>query len=285
VSAEGALRSRRTWLLIAALLCAALAGAAGWRLWHYWQTAWSMPLSTPLAAIDFPPQVFNEDGGLRPAYNRAAVRLSFLALLSVLITVFVRSWIDDHVRSLVGIVGTACTAMILLVAWAMQSDAQINGNVRKLADKGSFAELESLTKRKPDLPYARYIGAQALLLSGNGSQLRREYGPWLQDWGRQAATSGYMRPGMTGKELQSWPGMSASPRVMRWLELQAFGRGVSVFSRDYEATVRQDMATAEVQAPYVAGAFALFALLAALAASGARMLGRKIEDLERRGRA
>lgn len=59
MTAQQVLRGRRTWLLIASFLCVVLAGAAGWRLWHYWQTAWSLPLSTPPVGIHFPPQVFN----------------------------------------------------------------------------------------------------------------------------------------------------------------------------------------------------------------------------------
>lgn len=104
------------------------------------------------------------------------------------------------------------------------------------------------------------------MLAGKGDQLRRDYGPWLQDWGSQAAKLGYLRPGMSGRELPIWPGMSASPRVMRSLEMLAFGRGVSVFSTEYEAEARLDALTAERQGAAVGLVFALCAVLSALAA-------------------
>jgi len=280
VRTASALRSRRGWLVFASLLFALLACAAAWLLWHFWQTAWSQPLATPLKEIHFPPQVFNEDGQLRQSYNKAAVRLSLLALLSVVITVFVRTWVEDLARVLVGLVGGASTLMILLVAWSMQADAQINGRLRTLAETGKFTELESLTRRKIDLPYAPYIGAQALVLAGKGNQLKHEYGAWLQDWGRQAAAKGYIERGTAMRE--SWEGVSASARVMRSLELVAFGRGTSVFSSDYEARVRRDTLTAERLGLPVGAALALSVLLFAIAASWARVLGRRIRQEEQR---
>ncbi|MFC5497461.1 hypothetical protein ACFPOE_07940 [Caenimonas terrae] len=276
------LATRRAGWLLACALSAALAGAAGWRLWHFWQTAWSMPLAASLSEIHFPAQVFNEGGALERPYNKAAVGLSLLAFLATLITALLRRGVDGRPRAIITLVGGGCVAMMLLTAWAMQSDSQVNGGIRKLADDGNFAELERIARRRPELPYGRYIGAQALVLAGKGEQLQRDYGPWLQDWGRRAAREGYVGPGMTGRELPYWEGMSASPRVMRALELLAFGHGTSVFSSEYEARVQRDTLVARRQGLPVGLGFALFAGLAAMAALRARELGRRIQEFERR---
>ena len=276
------LATRRAGWLLAFVVFSLLAGLAGWRLWHFWQTAWSLPLAQPLADIHFPPQVFNEGGTLERPYNKAAVSLSLMAMVVVLMAALVRRGYDGTIRTIITIVAGAAVTMMLLAALAMQSDTRVNGAIRRLAEDGNFAELERITRRRPELPYAKYIGAQALVLAGKGEQLEREYGAWLQDWGRRAASQGYIGPGMTGRELPQWEGVSASPRVMRLLELRAFGRGTSVFASEYEARVRRDMLAARTQGIAVGALFALCAGIALLAFIRARVLARRIDEFERR---
>jgi hypothetical protein len=279
-----ALQRRRAWSVFGAAAAGMAALLMAWLLWHFWETAWSLPLVTPLTQVHFPKQVFNEGMMLNPPRNLPVIALQLLAFLCGLLTLLLRRGYDGRHRFIVTITGAGCAVLMLAFAWLLQLDTRENGAMRRLADEGQFAELERLTKRRPGMPYGRYIGAQALLLAGKGAQLRAAYGPWLQEMAQQAERQGYRgRPGQLAyRDVPYWQGMDASPRVMRELEIAAFGSGISVFSSEYEHKVRQDTLKALRYGPVAAVLLLLFTLGSALFALHARSLTQRIADVRAR---
>jgi len=275
------LRRRVARSRLAALFFAALACGAGWALWHFWQTAWNQPLSTTLTAIHAPAEVFNERGALEVPFTPTVHGLNLMAFLLAAGTLLLRRGYDGRHRFIINVTGLGCAAMTLGFAWIVQQDARVNGDVRILADQGEYAQLQRLTRARPQIPYSSYIGAQALVLAGGQDKLRQEYGPWLQKWAALAAEHGYLKPGMDPRHVRAWEGRSAAPRVMRALEIIAFDSGISVFSQEYEVQVRRDVALAGRWGPAAAAAFGLGCALAILSALRARVLRRRMREIER----
>lgn len=274
-------RRRRTAWSTSALLFLCLAAACVWQLWHFWRTAWHQPLelALALAGIHLPAEIFNPAGRLEAPMSGAAAGLNFLALLFAVCTVFLRRGHGTRPRLLITACGLACTALALAFAWAAQRDSQLNGRVRELADQGEYAQLQRFVRTRPQIPYAAYVGAQALVLAGKQGQLRQEYGDWLQRWGALAAEHGTLKPGLDPNLVRPWEGRSASPRVMRALEILAFGHGTSVFAQEYEAQVRRDAARAGVWGPWVGAVLAACPLLVLLSWQRAHRYARRVRRL------
>ena len=274
------LRRRHSRARFAALVFAALACAGGCALWHFWQTAWNQPLSIALTAIHLPAEVFNEGGVLEVPWTPAVQGLSLVAFLFAAGALFVRRGFDGRHRFIITVTGLGCAFMALVFAWALQRDMRVNGAVRTLAEQGEYAQLQRLMRARAQIPYSSYIGAQALVLAGGQDRLPQEYGPWLQKSASLVAEHGYLKPGMDPRYVRVWEGRSASPRVMRALEITAFGKGISAFSQEYEAKVRRDAALAARWGPVAAAVFALGAALAVLSALRARVLGGRMREIE-----
>jgi hypothetical protein len=121
---------------------------------------------------------------------------------------------------------------------------------------------------KPQMPYSQYIGAQALVLSGQSARLQSEYGAWLNKWAAQAKTKGHANGAAVVPLNRQWEGMHASPQVMRALELVVFGGASTASSADYIVEAHANLTNAKLRL-MVLGPVALIAsvLMGALAAA------------------
>ena len=231
--ALGRLSRRVAWLRWGAIGgLAALAGLAWWAGVHVAVVA-SDPLHPVVSAIDIPLPVLNPNGSMDRSLSVAERALAVVGTVMCLVVAVAYKATDGLKRHLVLGCGGAMLGLVAFTQWATSGDELVNRDIERLARAGAYTELVSRTKSRPQMPYANYIGAQALLLAGDRARLRAEYGEWLLRWSQEGARAGYLGAHRAAPGVPEWEGSHASPQVMRALEIAAFGNEVTPFSRPY----------------------------------------------------
>ncbi len=242
--ALGRLARRVAWLRWGTLGgLAAWAGLAWWAGAHGALLA-SDPLHPVLSAIDLPLPVLNPNGSMDRSFSATERALAVVGTVMCLVVAVAYKATDGLRRYVVLGCGGAMLGLVVLAQWATSSDQIVNRDIERLARAGAYAELVARTKARPQMPYANYIGAQALLLSGEKARLRPEYGEWLLRWSQEGARAGYLGAHKAAPGVPEWEGSHASPQVMRALEIATFGNEVTPFSKPYLREVLAKLARA-----------------------------------------
>jgi hypothetical protein len=253
------------WAIAAAALIAAL---LWWAVARDAQFVLSNPLHPVVQSVHIPGPAVHENGLLERAMTvteRAFAFMAFAVATGALVVLRTTSGL----RKRAALLACGCLLILLLFAqWAYRTDGMVNLDLLKLAEARQYTELHRRTVAKPQMPYAQYIGAQALVLSGQSARLRAEYGPWLNKWAEQAKTKGYANGAAVVPLNRQWEGMHASPQVMRALELVAFGSAGTASSADYMVEAQANTQNAKLRLTGLApAALIVSVLLGALAAA------------------
>lgn len=231
--ALGRLARRVGWLRWGVLGGLALCTGLGWLVADHVSLIASDPLHPVVASVDIPVPTLNASGTMDRDLSATERALAVLGAIMFMVIVGAYRYTEGTRRYVVLWCGAGTIALVLLAQWATSGDQRANRDIERLAKAGAYRELSARAKARPQMPYAHYIGAQALLLAGDKEQLRADYGDWLKRWGDQAVRSGYVGARRVSPGVPEWEGSHASAQVMRALELAAFGNDVTPYARTY----------------------------------------------------
>lgn len=216
-----------------------------------------------LQGIDIPTPTLNVSGTMDRGISPTESALALLGSVCLLMSTLAYRLVDAARRPAVLFCGGGILVMILAAQWTTHGDQKTNLDLVRLARADAYTDLFRLAKSRSTMPYAPYIGAQALALSGEKAQLKAEYGDWLMRWSGEAAQRGYVGDARVPRGTPVWEGTHASPQVMRALEIAAFGQQPTPFARRYLRDTLERLSTARQLLYRLAPAGALAALVAA----------------------
>lgn len=242
--ALGRLSRRVAWLRWGTLGGLALCAGLAVGVWGNAALIASDPLHPVVSAIDIPAPTLNANGTMERGFSATERSLAVLGTLMFLVIGVAYRWAEGLRRYMVLGCGAGMIGLVAVAQWATVGDQRANRDIERLASAGSYHELWSRAKARPTMPYANYIGAQALLMAGEKAKLRAEYGEWLLRWSQEGARAGYLGARKAPRGVPEWEGSHASPQVMRALEIAAFGNEVTPFSRPYLREALEKLADA-----------------------------------------
>jgi hypothetical protein len=228
------LRRRESFLWWGWVLAGVLCLLLGWQMVDPLQVLLGDPLHPVLRQVHFPGPAVHANGDAERATSVGERLLAYSSLIVVIAMLLLARRLDRTRKYLVLGCGTGLLTLILIGQTAVRGETFANQDLVRLADQERYAELANRAAARRGMPYADYIAAQALVLSGGGAELRAVHGEWLAKWSEQAATLGYA--GNDHRAIPTsmrWEGMHASPAVMHTLELLAFGSGPTAYSTRY----------------------------------------------------
>ena len=231
--ALGRLARRVGWLRWGVLGGLALCAGLGWLVADHVALIASDPLHPVVTAVDIPRPTLNASGTMDRGLSATERSLAVLGTIMCLVIVLAFRAAEGLKRYVVLGCGAAMIGLVVLAQWGSAGDLLANRDIERLAKAGAYRELWSRAKARPQMPYANYIGAQALLLAGEKARLRAEYGDWLMRWSQEGARAGYLGHRKAPAGVPEWEGSHASPQVMRALELAAFGNEVTPFAKPH----------------------------------------------------
>lgn len=259
--ALGRLAWRVRWLRWGALGGLALCAGLGWMVTEHVALIASDPLYPVVSSVDIPVPTLNASGTMDRDLSATERALAVLGAIMFMVIVAAYRYTEGTRRYVVLWCGAGTIALVLLAQWATSGDQRANRDIERLAKAGAYRELSARAKARPQMPYAHYIGAQALLLAGDKVQLRAEYGDWLLRWSQEGARAGYLGNRKAPAGVPEWEGSHASPQVMRALEIAAFGNEVTPFAKPHLRETLSALAHAKDQLRWQVPVLALGGLL------------------------
>lgn len=231
--ALGRLARRVGWLRWGVIGGLALCAGLGWWAAGHVALIASDPLHPVVSAIDIPVPAMNASGSMDRGFSATERSLAVLGAIMCLVIFIGYRVAEGFKRYVVLGCGGAMIGLVALAQWSTSGDQLVNRDIERLAKAGAYAELQSRTKARPQMPYSNYIGAQAVVMAGEKARLHAEYGDWLLRWSQEGTRAGYLGPKKSPPGVPEWEGSHASPRVMRALEIAAFGNEPTPFSTPY----------------------------------------------------